>query len=140
MAHGCRWEIFFLFLLLELFSSRFQPWFLGTAPPRWCNCFSRTNWINFFTQDDRGFRQTFSPLASPALVMKNTKQEVFIKQWDFASTTLPPEIFDQSDQTRFEQHSVLFCFTDVAILLANRKGDWECVKRYKKKHMLIKKM
>lgn len=41
------------------------------------SCLSMTNWTSFFTQDDLGFRHTFVPLASPALVLnKQTNKQI----------------------------------------------------------------
>lgn len=52
---------------------------------------------------------------------QKTKQEVFIKQSDHVSTTLPPEIFDQSVQMRFMQQSVLFFFTVGGLFACQQK-------------------
>lgn len=50
---------------------------LGEEGFPWLSCFSRTNWTSFFTQDDLGFRHTFAPLASPALVInKQTNKQI----------------------------------------------------------------
>lgn len=46
----------------------------------WLSCLSRTNWTSFFTQDDLGFRHTFAPFVSPALVANRQKKST-TKSW-----------------------------------------------------------
>lgn len=52
----------------------FQAFVLGSVACFRLSCFSRTNCTSFFTQVDLGLRQTFAPLANPALVKRRSQE------------------------------------------------------------------